>query len=317
MEYPDIVVVGSLNADLVAGIHRFPNAGETVIGSDFKTYCGGKGANQAFAAGRLGAQVSMIGLVGDDAHGTAQIENLSSVGVNTDGVHCDKDQPTGTAIIGVESTGDNRIIIIPGANASLTPDKLSAFEDIIQNTKIVLLQLEIPMESVGAVIRMANNAESRVIVDPAPAAPLPDEWLDHIDYLTPNLSELCLLTGETIDPDCPMDRVIESARLLCTRGVPNVIVKLGARGALLVTQDKHHYWPAQPVNAVDTTAAGDCFNAAFAVALTQSRIEMQAGEFAVAAATCSVLKHGAQVSMPTKENIDKMFSSEKRDTRFD
>jgi len=300
----EIVVVGSLNTDLVATVERFPEAGETLLGSDFKVYCGGKGANQAYAAARLGGNVAMIGLVGNDPFGTAQIENLSSVGVNTGAVQREPFQPTGTAVIGVEASGENRIIYIPGANGAFGPDRLQSSHELLRRAKLILLQLEIPMATVGEAIRIGKAGGARIVLDPAPATRIPDEWFALIDFLTPNLGELCLLTGASLEHGTPLDKIIETARTLCDRGVPQVIVKLGPQGAVGVTLDGHHYWPASDVQAIDTTAAGDCFNAAFAVELAAGRSEGKAGTFAVAAASFSTTRKGAQTSIPTPDEVE-------------
>ncbi len=300
---PDIVVVGSLNTDLVATVDRFPEAGETLHGMDFKVYCGGKGANQAYAAGRLGGRVAMLGQVGVDDFGTAQIENLASVNVSTGAILQTANQPTGTAIIGVEASGENRIIYIPGANGTSGTELLRTGRELLLNAKLILLQLEIPLETVGEAIRVGKSGGARIILDPAPAASIPKEWFASIDFLTPNLSELRLLSGDSIDESTPLERIVQSGRKLCNCGVRCVIAKLGPRGAVLIKAKEFHHWPALPVQAVDTTAAGDCFNAAFAVDLAAGRTDLEAGEFAVAAASCSVTRKGAQAAMPTRAEL--------------
>lgn len=303
MNNADIVVVGSLNADLVASVARFPNAGETVAGERFETFCGGKGANQAFAAGRLGASVAMIGQVGADSFGDRQLENLASVGVQTNSILRDPDQPTGTAIIEVEQRGENRIIVIPGANGSFTSERLARSANVIRRAKWVLLQLEIPSATVGEAIRIAGEGGARVILDPAPAFALPEEWLCRVHYLTPNLSELALLTGVPLNEESDLTLIARTARRLCARGVERVIAKLGARGALLVTEEDEIHWPVPQVNPVDTTAAGDCFNGAFAAELACGKTETEAAAFAVAAAALSVTRPGAQASMPGRVEV--------------
>jgi ribokinase len=300
----DILVIGSLNTDLVAMVDRFPGPGETLIGNDFKTTCGGKGANQAFAAGALGGNVAMLGQVGKDDFGTAQLRNLSSQGVLTDYILRDSRQPTGRAFIGVDASGENRIIVVPGANGSFTSKKLQTQAVAIESAKLLLLQLEIPHNTVAEAIRLGNKAGATLILDPAPAAPLPDEWLISIDYLTPNLSELGLLSGDLIDNHTSTKSITTSARKLCDRGSRCVIVKLGSRGALQVTATESTHYPAAAVKAIDTTAAGDCFNAAFAVELQNGKSENEAIRFAHTAATLSVTKQGAQSSMPTRQEVE-------------
>ena len=303
MTSPKIVVIGSLNTDLVATVDRIPEAGETLKGRDFNVYCGGKGANQAYAAGHLGGDVAMVGQVGTDNFGTTQIQNLSSVGINTDFIQRDPTRPTGTALIAVEASGENRIILVSGANETFTANRLIPCEELLQRAKIILLQLEIPRETVGEAIRIGTVGSACIILDPAPAGPIPDAWFAGIDFLTPNLSELCILTGDRLGSVTPLEQIAQSARKLCARGIRCVIAKLGPRGALRITPDEIHHWPAIPVQAVDTTAAGDCFNAAFAVELAAGRTELEAGEFAVAAASYSVTKNGAQAAMPTRSDI--------------
>ena len=304
MSRPPIAVIGSLNTDLVARVDRFPRGGETLVGQDFQTYCGGKGANQAYAAARLGGEVAMIGRVGSDAFGKAQIENLSAAGVQTDGIQLDPAQPTGTAMIGVESSGENRIILVPGANHTLTAGRLESCRHLLSGAELILLQLEIPMEAVGAAIRLGRESRAQVILDPAPAAPIPPEWFPSIEYLTPNLGELSLLTADSLGEETPLETIAESALKLCARGARCVIAKIGSRGALRVTPETIEHWPARHVRAEDTTAAGDCFNAAFAVRRAAGDNVEDAGKFAVAAATLSVTRRGAQQAMPSRQEVE-------------
>lgn len=301
-----IVVVGSLNSDLVAFLDRFPDAGETVRGRDFKSFCGGKGANQAYAAGRLGASTAMVGQVGDDAAGAAQLENLQSAGVNIEFVWRDANAPTGTAVIGVDVARQNRIIVIPGANGTFTPARLEACQQLLANAEFVLIQLETPMETVQAAAEAAKSGSARVILDPAPATPLSDRLLQNIDYLTPNLAELATLTGRLIADEAS---VVAAARELCSRGAGKVIAKLGEHGAMLVTPQQVEHCPAFDVSPVDTTAAGDCFNAAFSAALVSGKSESEALRFACAAAAVSVTRAGAQPSMPTRGEVQALLAS--------
>ena len=307
----DIVVIGSLNSDLVATVERFPNAGETLTGRDFVINCGGKGANQAYAAAALGGAVAMVGQVGSDDSGAVQIKNLSSIGVRVASVQRDNNQPTGTAIIEVESSGENRIIIVPGANGTLTADRLEPSLNLLQEAKLLLLQLEIPMETVAEAIRIGKEFGVQIVLDPAPAAPIPDEWCASIDFLTPNLTELGSLTGDRLEEDTPLEQVTQSARRLCDRGVPCVITKLSSRGAIRVTAHDSYHQPAPAVQVVDTTAAGDCFNAAFAVALASDHSEQDAIEFAVAAGSLSVTRRGAQKAMPVRREVLSFMKTKK------
>jgi ribokinase len=299
----EIVVVGSLNTDLVASVDRFPDAGETRTGHDFNVNCGGKGANQAYGAAALGACVAMVGQVGTDDFGSVQIKNLASVGVQTNHILRAPEQPTGTAIIGLEDSGENRIIVIPGANGAFSPDRLHSSLGVIQNAKVVLLQLEIPKSTVAETLRAVIGRHAKIILDPAPAMTLTAEWYPSIHYLTPNLSELRQMTGDPLEPDTPLSKIIRSGRSLCDQGARCVIAKLGPRGAVQITSREDYYSPAVSVQALDTTAAGDCFNAAFATDLAAGRSERDAVDFAVAASSLSVTRKGAQNSMPTRDAV--------------
>jgi ribokinase len=312
-DLPRIVVVGSLNLDLVcAGLPRFPLPGETLTGGRFATFPGGKGANQAFAAARLGALVSMVGAVGDDRDGDLLRENLSRAGVDVDHVSRDAEAATGVALILVTETGQNEIVLAPGANGAFTPSRLEPSAARIGDGKIVMLQLEIPLETVVAAAVRAKASRARVILDPAPARPLPDALLAYVDYLTPNETELCALTGGgSLSEDAGEDEgawlaaASRRARSLLGPGRARcVLVKLGAQGALLVTNEGEKRFAVAPVKVVDTTAAGDAFNAAFAVALLEGQSEEGAVAFACVAAAVSVTRAGAQPSMPTRAEVD-------------
>lgn len=298
-----IVVVGSLNADLVVNVERFPTPGETIAGRDFKVFPGGKGANQAYAAARLGAQVSLVGQAGNDAYADLLTNNLAAVGVDVTPVSRDPNLASGSASIAIDARGQNQIIVVPGANGTFGVERLQQSRDRITSARVVLLQLEIPLETVVAAARMAKQAGAIVILDPAPAMPFPDSLLACADYLTPNETELTLLTGAS-SVEVTRARAARLAQELRGRGAQNVIVKMGAQGALLIGDRIEHFWPAIPVTAVDTTAAGDAFNAAFAVALAEGRSEIEAGRFATVAAACSVQRAGAQSSMPTRAEVE-------------
>ncbi|MBO0722753.1 MAG: ribokinase [Blastocatellia bacterium] len=304
----EIVVVGSLNADYVINLHKFPAPGETVIGKGFEIFPGGKGANQAFAAARLGGSVAMVGQVGDDLHAGELIRNLESAGVDTSYLQRDATVASGLAFIYIDGEGQNQIIIVPGANGTFAAERLSVCHELIEGARIVLLQLEIPLATVLAAARLAKrNRDSIVILDPAPALDIPDELLSLADYVTPNETELALLTCDEYEGGLDRAGAAQLARRLLARGANRVIVKLGSQGALLVGNDQEHFWPPMPVTAVDTTAAGDAFNAAFAVSLAAGKNEVEAGEFAAAAAALSVTRKGAQPSMPTLQEIDFSF----------
>jgi ribokinase len=306
----EIVVVGSLNADYVINLPRFPLPGETVTGSDFAIYPGGKGANQAFAAARLGGRVSMVGQVGNDLHADELKRNLESAGVDTAYLKRDTNVASGIAFISIDSEGQNQVMIVPGANGTFGAERLSSCRELIAGARVVLLQLEIPMDTVLAAARYAKRgrqySDSIVILDPAPAQDIPDELLTLADYLTPNETELAKLNGVACEGSLNRNEASQMARRLLSRGAQRVIVKLGAQGALLVGEDYEHFWPPVPVVAVDTTAAGDAFNAALAVALAAGKSEVEAGEFASIAAALSVSRKGAQPSMPTLQEVENL-----------
>lgn len=296
----DIVVVGSLNADLVTRLDRFPAPGQTVAALDFAVYAGGKGANQAYAAARLGGKVSMVGCLGQDAYGELLAKSLRDVGVNLSGVTREADASTGVALIALDASGENQIVVVAGANARLDPARLEASESSLAAAAVVLLQLEVPLATVTAAARMAHTAGAIVILDPSPAQPLPRELLACVDYLTPNQSELQTLTGRAVG-----SQVDRAARDLASGFGFKVIVKMGEAGALLVDGDRQDVWPSVRVAAVDTTGAGDAFNAALAVALSEGRSLADAGRWAVTAGALCVSRAGAQPSMPTREEVEK------------
>jgi ribokinase len=302
-----IVVIGSLNADLVVRLERMPAPGETVIGTDFSVFPGGKGANQACAVGRLAAASVMVGRVGADHYGGWLMDSLASSGVDVSFVQKDITVSSGTAIISVDAGAQNQIVIIPGANGAFLPEHLEQCVDLIASAGIVLLQLEIPQSTVEAAARLAKAHGVTVILDPAPAQQLSNEILSLVDYLTPNETELAALNGVRDFKQFSREDAASCAQSLRARGARKVIVKMGSLGALLVAENQELFWPAFPVAAIDTTAAGDAFNAAFAVALSTGRSEFEAGEWATAAAACSVTRKGAQPSLPTFEEVEAML----------
>lgn len=288
-----IVVVGSLNADLVAHVPRFPAPGETVTGSSFDLFPGGKGGNQACAAARLGARVHMIGSVGDDSNGRFLTDRLAESGVDITQVTVEATAPTGTAMITIDESGQNEIVVVPGANAHVTDDGVERCRDLIENAGCVLLQLEVPLGAVEAAARLAQRAGTTVILDPAPAQRAVLPTLSWVDFVTPNETELALLaTG----PD--------GVQELLSHGARNVVTKLGSSGAQLRGRAGQHSWSGFEVDAVDTTAAGDVWNGAFAAALLEGMPCDRAGRFANAAAALSVTRPGAQPSMPTRTEVE-------------
>ena len=288
-----IVVVGSLNMDLVAIAPRIPVAGETILGSNFFTAPGGKGANQAYAAAKLNGETAMIGRVGDDDFGRAMKKNLSDVGCNVDGVR-QVPGPSGVALIFVSDQGENSIVVAPGANNQLKPADI-----IADDFSVMLLQLETPIETVIAAACYAKEHGATVILDPAPAPSivLPRELLQAVDILTPNETEAAIMTGITThDP-------LAVAEKLKSLGSGVLILKLGEEGCLLVEGGESHHIPAPKVKAIDTTAAGDVFNGALAVALSEGMTLKQGCEFAVRAAAISVTRLGAQASVPRRSEL--------------
>jgi ribokinase len=294
-----VAVLGSTNMDLVAYVEKAPQRGETVTGREFRTIPGGKGANQAIAAARAGATVSMIGAVGNDSFGTRLRSALEDSGVNTDRLRT-TEGPSGTAHIVVDDEGGNAIVVIPGANGTvdrLTPDD----EDLIASADLLLLQLEIPLTAILAGARTARAHGVRTVLTPAPARPLPPELLAAVDLLVPNEHEAATLTGLT-DPR-------EAATALLGR-VPEVVITLGAAGSLYAARDAEPVTvPAPRVTAVDSTGAGDTFAGALAVALGEGRPMPQALRWAAEAAALSVQREGASASMPYRREIEARFAS--------
>src|SRR5512143_1240731 len=300
----EIVVVGSLNADLVVRSARFPKPGETIQGEDLATIPGGKGANQAVAAARLGAAVAMVGCVGADAFGSMLIENLKRNHVDTRGVQRDGSAATGTAIILVDANGENTIILSPGANGKIKTSDVEG--EALAGAKLLLLQFEIPMETVLHAARLAKQKKLTVIVNPAPARDIPDELLKHADYILPNETELARLTGKDTNEKASLEA---AAGALVKRGVPNVIVTLGARGALIATRRGRTYMPSFKVKPVDTTGAGDAFIGGLAFALVNRKSLKDAVQYACACGALATTKFGAQPSLPTADEVKKLIRS--------
>jgi ribokinase len=310
-----ITVVGSLNADLVVAVRRFPAPGETVTGHDFAVFAGGKGANQAYAAGRLAGgdlPVRMVGRVGVDAYGGWLRQNLADAGVDVSHVDLAADAPTGLALVTIDASGQNQIVVVPGANGIFDPAALTEAHHAVADAAVVLLQLEIPLPTVQTAARIAKEGGAVVVLDPSPARAVSDMLLRSIDYLTPNESELSILTGGAPQPALRRGDAVTRSRQLIARGVRKVLVKMGRQGALVVTDTTEHLYPAFPVEAVDTTAAGDAFNAGLAFGLARGMAEAEACRFASATAALSVTEHGAQSSMPRRPEVDALLSGEQQ-----
>ena len=298
----DILVIGSLNADLVVRAPRFPAPGETIHGGDLSILPGGKGANQAVAAARLGAGVAMAGRVGNDDFGSLLVANLKRNGVDVRGVARDETAATGTAMIVVDSGGQNSIVLSPGANGLVTPAQVEAVD--FSEAGLLLLQFEIPIEATSRAAQTARDKGLRVLLNPAPAQPFPDELLADVDVLIPNESELGLLTGL---PVIDVPSAGQAAASLMARGLRAVIVTLGSNGALLVDRLGARHVPPYPVQVVDTTAAGDAFVGGLAVALLKGQPLEKAVQYANACGALTVTKFGAQPSLPTAREVQEFL----------
>jgi ribokinase len=292
-----IVVVGSVTMDMVTLTPQIPSIGQTVIGTSFGTTPGGKGANQAVAVARLGYPVQMVGKVGDDAYGAALLANLSSAGV---GIAAMEPVPgaSGLAPIFLSESGQNAIVVIPGANARVDSATVDRHADLIRSAGLVLCQLELPVDTVGYVLAVCANAGVPVVLDPAPAQQLPENVSKQIAWFTPNETETAFYLGETLNAE-------DGARHLLARGLKGVVLKRGDQGCYVAVAGLKAAWvPAFKVEAIDTVAAGDCFNGAFAVALLEGLDPWAAARFASAAAAISVTRRGAQASMPSRAEVD-------------
>jgi ribokinase len=295
-----IVVVGSINLDLVARAASIPRPGETLTGESFRTFFGGKGANQAVAAARLGYPATMVGNVGDDPFGEQLRSALRQAGVSVDAVSV-VEGASGVALIIISSSGQNSIVVVPGANGLLTPDQLAKQSSVLQTAGILLAQLEIPLQSVEFLAAFAERQGIPLLLDPAPARALPAILLRRVAWLTPNESEAETLLNKT--GLCATDPRRAASELM-KMGPLNVVLKLGSRGCVVaLAGGTAHEIPAFPVKAVDTTAAGDAFSGGFAVALMRGYTAKDAAIFASAVAAISVTRHGAQPSMPTNDEV--------------
>ena len=302
-----VVVFGSINMDLVVRTPRLPAPGETLTGYTFFTAPGGKGANQAVACARLGAPTRMVGRVGDDLFGEQLRASLRSFGVQDDGV-LTTPGPSGVALIAVDDTAENTIVIVPGANGAVSIADIPRLERALDGARALLLQLEVPIETVVAAARAAHTRGVTVILDPAPALPLPDELYALADIITPNEHEATTLTGIAVHDD---QGAIAAARALIARGARRVALKLGARGALTADAEGEQFWSPFTVTPVDTVAAGDAFNGGLAVALSEGRSFNEAIRWGLAAGALSVTRHGAQPSMPERNEVLTLLAQER------
>jgi ribokinase len=303
-----IVVVGSLNADLVVHVPRFPCPGETLIGQRFDVYPGGKGGNQAAASARLGGRVAMIGQVGADSQGRWLRDSLHAAGADVTLVAADEAVSSGVALITIDATGQNTIVVVPGANGTFSPDRLGPAVHRVRSARVVMLQLEIPLATVERAAAEARSAGAMVLLDPAPACEVPHQVLALASLLTPNETELVALAhADPATADLSEPEVDLLARRVLERGAAQLVVKLGSRGARLVTPTSARTFPSPKVVAVDTTAAGDAFNGALAVSLSEGATLEDAIPFACAAGAVSVTRPGAQPSMPTRLEVEALL----------
>ena len=298
-----VVVVGSVTMDLVTRAKHIPRIGQTMIGTSFETTPGGKGANQAVAAARLGYPVQMVGMVGEDAYGPALLDNLARAGVETASM-VQVPGSSGLAPLFVAENGENAIIVVPGANGKVDAAAVDRQSALIRSAGMVLCQLELPIETVSHTLALCAEAGVPVMLDPAPAAPLPDALWRQVAWFTPNETEAAFYLGEDLKPE-------EGARHLLAKGLGGVVLKRGVEGAYVaVASGKAGWVKAFPVKAVDTVAAGDCFNGAFSVALLEGKDPWEAARFANAAAAISVTRKGAQASMPSRADVDQFLSEQ-------
>ena len=298
-----IVIVGSFNTDLTSYLDRMPRPGETVSGNKFVTGPGGKGSNQAVAAARLGAEVTFIGRVGDDVFANLAYDIWKAEGINTDYVIQDPDHATGVAPIFVDSDGENMIVVVLGANSNIQQSDIDTAKDMIADADVLMVQLEINHDMVGYALKVGKEMGATTILNPAPAAEIPSDYVKLADYITPNETELETLSGKH-DND-----VIANAKSLLTTENQTVIVTMGSQGAQIVQQDRQEQIGTFDVEVVDTTGAGDAFNAGLAVGLAEGKSLQEAVKFASATAALCVTRPGTAKSMPQRTEVDELYQS--------
>ena len=300
-----VSVVGSFVYDLVAKAPRRPKTGETLIGESFGMFLGGKGANQAIASSRSGASVHMIGRLGNDLFGNQFLEKFSNEGISTDFVVIDDVNGTGVGMPLIDATGDNSIVLIPQANMALSVDDVNNAFEPIASSDVLILQLEVPIDASQRAAEIAKENNTMVLLNPAPAREIPDSFLRLVDVLIPNEIETEILSGMKTTTN---DQAIEAARALTSKGISTVILTLGHRGALLLTDEIEKRVPGFAIEAVDTTAAGDAFCGALATSLAQGSTIEDAIWVANAAGALAVTKIGAEPSLPKKEDLDQFLA---------
>jgi len=299
-----ILIIGSTNTDMVIRTDRFPKPGETILGTEFFMNQGGKGANQAVAAARLGGKVTFVSCVGDDLFGKNAVQSLVQEGVDVTYMQVDPNAPSGVAVITVDSVGENHIVVAPGANATFVPEDAKAVPSLMDTDTVLLLQLEIPIPTVQYLVTEAMQKNTRVVLNPAPAQQLSEELLRNIFILTPNEEEASLLTGIEVRDE---NSAMAAAKMLKEKGVRNIIITMGAKGAVALYDDEFFCVKAKEVLAVDTTAAGDVFNGALVVAIQEGKSILEAMEFASCAAAIAVTRLGAQSSSPYRQELETSF----------
>lgn len=295
-----ILVIGSSNTDLVVKTDHIPEPGETVLGGDFMMTAGGKGANQAVAAARLGGDVAFIAKVGNDMFGKGSIENYKKEDMDISHILTDPEAPSGVALISVDSKAENCIVVAPGANNKLSKADIDAAKDLISSSEYILMQLEIPMDVIEYVADIAHRQGKKIILNPAPAAPLSKELISKLFLITPNKTESRQITGMKVETD---EEVSKAADALLKMGAENVVITLGTKGSFIKNDSVCEMVPAVKVQAVDTTAAGDTFNGALCVALSEGKSLLEAVKFATKASSISVTRMGAQASIPYRKEI--------------
>jgi ribokinase len=301
-----IVVVGSSNTDMIIQLKRLPKPGETIVGGVFTTAAGGKGANQAVAAVRAGGDVTFICRIGSDMFGDTSLKGFVNDRLDISGIIRDEKEPSGVALIFVDEKGENSIAVAPGANGRLLPADIHKMKSLIAGADILLMQLEIPLETVEAAAKIAVENNVQIILNPAPAQHLSDSLLEKISIITPNETEAEILTGVSVNNETDAEK---AAKVLMQKGVDTVIITLGSKGAFAFNKTFKEVIPSYKVKAVDTTAAGDVFNGALTVALSDGKNLKEAILFANAAAALSVTKLGAQPSAPYKNDILNMLNN--------
>lgn len=304
MKRPKITVIGSSNTDLVATVPKLPSPGETVMGIDFIIAPGGKGANQAVAIARIGGDVTFIAKIGTDDNGKRSLENFKRDSINTDFVFQTDEAPSGVALIFVDKNGENMLVPVPGANGKLSPNDIDKARTAIEGAEIIVLQLEIPLETVEYAIKIAHKANVPVVLNPAPGRKLDHNLIKMVNYITPNETEAEVLTDIKVSDDHTAEK---AGKELLKLGAKTAIITLGKRGAMVVTHDSCQLVPAFQVEAVDATAAGDAFTGGFAYAIATGKDIISSVRFGNAVAGLTVTKMGAQPSMPKKDELEEFL----------